>query len=54
VTATETLQLQCDLRDILTSALLSADLLRKHADPAVVKRAETVVSAIARVVERVG
>ena len=46
--------LQCDLREFLTSALLAADLLRKHADPMVVKRAETVVEAILRVVERLG
>jgi len=44
---------QYDLRNMLTPALLGADLLCNHADPTVVKWAETVVSAIARVVERV-
>jgi hypothetical protein len=48
------LLLQCDVRDILTSALLAADLLRRHPSPLVVKRAETVVDGIMRVVERVG
>jgi len=45
--------LQHDVRGLLTPALLAADLLRRHADLAVVKRAETVVSAIMRIVERV-
>jgi len=45
--------LQHDVRGLLTPALLAADLLCRHADPAVVKSAETVVSAIMRIVERV-
>ena len=51
---TEAHLLQCDLREILTSALLAADLLCRHSDPMVVKRAETVVSGIMQVIERVG
>ncbi len=46
--------LQHDLRELLTPALLAADQLRRHADPAVVRRAETVVGAIMRIVHRVG
>ena len=52
--ADATTSLQCDLREILTPALLAADLLRKHSDSVVVKRAETVIEAILRVVERLG
>ncbi len=50
----EALSLRNDLRDILTPALLAADLLLRHADPAVVKRAETMVKAVTRAVERMG
>lgn len=46
--------LQNDLREILTPALLAADLLLGHADPLVVKRSEIVVSAVLRIVERLG
>ena len=54
MSAGEAPSLQHDVRELLTPALLAADLLRRHADPAVVRRAETVVSAIMRIVERVG
>lgn len=46
--------MQNDLREILTPALLAADLLLGHADPLVVKRSEIVVSAVLRAVERLG
>lgn len=46
--------LQNDLREILTPALLAADLLLRHVDSTVVKRSEIVVSAILRAVERMG
>ena len=46
--------LQHDLRNILTPALLSADMLLKNADPVVARQAEIVIDAITRVVNRVG
>ena len=49
-----TASLQRDVRSILTTALLAADMLLTNADPAVAKRAEIVVDAITRVVSRVG
>ncbi len=51
---TDALSLRNDLRDILTPALLAADMLLKHADPTVVKRAETMVKAVTRAVKRTG
>jgi len=50
----ETALLQHDLRNILTPALLSADMLLKNADPVVRRQAEIVIEAITRVVNRVG
>ncbi len=46
--------LQHDLRNILTPALLSADMLLKNPDPVVARQAEIVIEAIIRVVDRVG
>ena len=45
--------LQNAVRNMLTPALLSADMLLAHADPKVVRRAEIVINAITRVVDRV-
>ena len=45
--------LQHDLRNILTPALLSADMLLKNADPVIARQAEIVIDAITRVVNRV-
>lgn len=46
--------LQYGVRNILTPALLSADMLLKHAEPVVVRQAEIVIKAITRVIDRVG
>jgi len=46
--------LQCDVRSMLTPALLSADMLLRTADPVVARQAEIVIEAITRVVDRVG
>jgi len=46
--------LQHDLRNMLTPALLSADMLLRNADPVVARQAEIVIKAITRVVDRVG
>ena len=46
--------LQHAVRNMLTPALLSADMLLKHADPVVARQAEIVIKAIIRVVDRVG
>ena len=45
--------LQHDLRNMLTPALLSADRLLTHADPAVARQAVIVIKAITRVIDRV-
>ena len=50
----ETSLLQHDLRNMLTPALLSADMLLTNADPVVARQAEIVVKAITRIVDRVG
>lgn len=52
--AVETSLLQRDLRNMLTPALLSADMLLTNADPVVVRQAEIVMKAITRIVDRVG
>ncbi len=52
--AMDALDLQRDVRGILTTALLSADMLLTNADPAVARQAEIVIKAITRVVDRVG
>ena len=46
--------LQHEVRNMLTPALLSADMLLIHADPMVAQRAEIVIKAITRVINRVG
>jgi len=46
--------LQHDVRNLLTPALLSADILLRNADPVVARQAEIVIKAITRVVDRVG
>ncbi len=46
--------LQHDVRNMLTPALLSADMLLRNADPVVVRHVEIVIRAIARIVDRVG
>lgn len=50
----ETSLLQHEVRNMLTPALLSADMLLKHPDPVVARQAEIVIKAITRVVDRVG
>lgn len=50
----ETARLQHDLRNMLTPALLSADMLLENADPVVARQAEIVVKAITRIVDRMG
>lgn len=46
--------LQHGVRNILTPALLSADMLLTHADPVIARQAEIVINAITRVIDRVG
>ena len=46
--------LQHEVRNMLTPALLSADMLLRNADPVVARQAEIVINAITRVVNRVG
>ena len=50
----ETALLQYDLRNMLTPALVSADMLLTNADPVVARQAEIVIKAITRVVDRMG
>jgi len=50
--AVEISSLHNDVRNMLTPALLAADMLLAHADPMVAKRAEIMVRAVAQVVER--
>jgi len=45
--------LQYKVRNMLTPALLSADMLLTHADPVVARHAEIVIKAITRVVDQV-
>lgn len=45
---------QQEVRNMLTPALLSADMLLTHADPIVVRHAEILIKAIIRVVDRAG
>jgi len=46
--------LQHEVRNMLTPALLSADMLLRNADPVVARQAEIVIKAITRVVDRLG
>jgi len=46
--------LRHEVRNMLTPALLSADMLLRNADPVVARQAEIVIKAITRVVDRVG
>ena len=50
----ETALSQHDLRNMLTPALLSADILLRNANPVVTRQAEIVIKAINRIVDRVG
>lgn len=47
-------QLQFEVRNMLTPALLSANMLLTHADPMVAWQAEIVIKTIIRVVDRMG
>lgn len=46
--------LRHEVRNMLTPALLSANMLLRNADPAVVRQAEVVIKAVTRVVNRIG
>lgn len=52
--AMETSLLQHDLRNMVTPALLSADILLTNADPVVAQQAEIVIKALTRIIDRVG